>query len=147
MTKEEKKIFWQHQVPAKVRQNIYLGFGVACFSTAVTIIYALLINPFMWLDVVLNGALALGIGLGKSRVCAVVMLVYFIISKLLMLEVMTASSLVMAAGMVILYACAVQGTSAYHRLLEEHLNSGTDDVYLDDWSTDDEGVYYDDEEV
>ena len=47
MTKEEKKLFWQQEVPAQVRQNIYLGFGVAGFSTVMTIIYALLINPFM----------------------------------------------------------------------------------------------------
>ncbi len=103
MNKEEKKRFWQTEVNAQTRQYIYLGGGAACVTGAMTVIFALLLNPFMWLDAILTIGLAVGILVGKSRACAVVMLVYFIVSKLMQLGAMTAGSLLVAVCFIVLY--------------------------------------------
>ena len=122
MNKEEKKRFWQTEVNAQTRQYIYLGGGAACVTGAMTVIFALLLNPFMWLDAILTIGLAVGILVGKSRACAVVMLVYFIVSKLMQLGAMTAGSLLVAVCFFVLYVFGTIGTFRYHEQLVAYEN-------------------------
>ena len=117
MDKEEKKQFWQTEVPSNVRQYVYLGGGAACVTGAMTVIFALVISPYMWLDAILTISLALGILIGKSRACAVIMLVYFTISKLMQLGALPIDSIVVAIAFIIMYACGAIGTFRYHNLL------------------------------
>ena len=114
MTTGEKKQFWQNNVSAKTKQYINLGGGVACVTGVMTIIFALALNPLMWLDAILTLGLAIGILVKKNRICAVVMLVYFIISKLMQLGMMSVWSFMTAAAFITLYILGVIGTFQYH---------------------------------
>lgn len=114
MTKEEKKEFWLNHASAKTRQYISLSGGAACVTGIMTVLFALAIDPWMWLDAVLTIGLAFGILVQKSRICAVVMLVYFIFSKLLQLGMMTVWSFLTAAVFIGLYIVGVIGTFQYH---------------------------------
>lgn len=80
MTKNE---FYKQQAPAKIRSGILTGVVCGYISAAVTLL-AVLINPFMLLDFVLMLGLVLGVHLTKSRACATIIAVYFILSKILL---------------------------------------------------------------
>lgn len=120
MTKEEKRIFWKEKVSPNIKKNVNMGFGAACFSAAATALIALLVNPWLFADVVLMVGLGLGIGLARSRVCAVIMCVYFIYSKIMMLGNMDASSIVMAICFIALYVFGAIGTFQYHKFLADY---------------------------
>lgn len=122
MDKEMKQAFWQNEVPAQTRQYINLAGGAACVTGAMTAIMALLLNPLAWLDAILSLGLAFGILSKKSRACALVMLVYYIISKLIQLFSMGMGigAMVTAICFSALYALGVVGTYRYQNQLRAY---------------------------
>ena len=69
------------------------------------------------IDVALVFGLTFGI-YKKSRTCAVLMLVYFVISKvILMTEMRSASPMIVGLVFLYFYAMGVVGTFQYHRLI------------------------------
>jgi len=58
--------------------------AIVCYiCLAISLIFAILFNYAGLIDVVILGALTLGMHLGKSKVCAIILLIYSIISTLI----------------------------------------------------------------
>ena len=71
-----KADFCRNYAPDKMRKNI-MASAILCYvSAAITAVFALLFNPFMFLDVIIVLVLGLLIHLKQSRVCAVILLAY-----------------------------------------------------------------------
>ena len=70
--------YYRNQAPDKMRRSI-LGSAILCYiSAAVTAVFAVLANPFMFVDAAI--VLGLGIHLKQSRVCSVILLIYGLFS-------------------------------------------------------------------
>lgn len=122
----DKKYFWKEVVPKKIKSNINTGGGVAIFSCILTAVMAIVIEePFMFIDVVLGLILALGVLMGKSRVCAIGILLYYILGRvsLLMEGMMTSSNVGMIVVFVIAYINGIRGTFAYHKLKKQYIEN------------------------
>lgn len=121
----DKKMFWKEVLPAKTRNQITGGATAAYISAALTTIAALLMNPFMFVDVALLIGLALGIHLGKSRICAIALLVYFLYSKFIQIASggMTGGGIPMAIVFIMAFIGSIIGTFAYHKSKKEYLAS------------------------
>jgi hypothetical protein len=112
-------------VPDAVLKKIRNAWIAALISAAVTLVVSLLalagnhVGPFTGaelLDVVFILALAFGIS-RKSRVCAVVMFVYFVFSKYLLIrQTGQLNGLFMGVVFLYFYALGVAGTFEYHKL-------------------------------
>ena len=117
------------EVPARILAKIRNGWVAGLVSSGITGLAVLLsltgVRTIRGFDAwaLIDVALILGFTLGiyrKSRICAVLMLVYFIASKVIMfVEYQRGyrgpSALVVAVLFVYFYAQAVVGTVAYHR--------------------------------
>ncbi|TRV47309.1 MAG: hypothetical protein EWV53_01420 [Microcystis panniformis Mp_MB_F_20051200_S9] len=74
-------------------------------------------NPYVFIDVVLYFVLSFGI-YKKSRICAVIMLGYYIASRIFFWEVLKGNPLVLIVSIAFIYFLwqGVQGTFAYHKI-------------------------------
>lgn len=116
------------EVPEAVQKQIKQAWIAGTISGTVTLLITLLaisgtkaagFNAWNFIDVVLIFGLAFGI-YKKSRACAVSMLVYFVVSKILVaLETGSVSGSVLALIFIYYYAQGIMGTFAYHKLTNE----------------------------
>jgi hypothetical protein len=116
-------------VPEEITKPIRHGWIAACISGLFTLVFAILammgqkipgVSPWMLLDVAIIAGLGFGI-YRKSRVCAVLMLVYFIASKIYMLtQTTSAGSIGMGVVFLYIYFQATRATFAYHAFVREH---------------------------
>ena len=71
-----KSEFFRSCAPDQMRKNI-IASAILCYVSAViTAVFAIMFNPFMFLDVIIILVLGLLIHLKQSRVCAVLLLAY-----------------------------------------------------------------------
>jgi hypothetical protein len=115
------------EVPAPILKKIRNAWVAGIISTVVTLVFTLLaiagtsiagITGWQLLDVVLMAGLSYGI-YRKSRTCAVLMLVYFLVSKILqVVEGGKPSGIVLALVFFYYYAHGVAATFAYHKHLK-----------------------------
>ena len=115
------------EVPPDVLQKIRNAWIACLISLAMTLLLTVIAisgssiagySAWQLLDVALVAGLAFGI-YRKSRACAVVMFIYFLISKILVVvETGQASGLVMGVVFLYFYWQGVVGTFAYHRLVK-----------------------------
>ncbi len=109
------------QVLKKIKNAWIAGIVSGCVTLAVTLLAVsgnrvLGYSAWEFLDVALIFGLTFGI-YKKSRACALLMLVYFAISKiLLMLEGGGSTGIVMSLIFIYFYAQGVAGTFQYHKL-------------------------------
>ncbi|XLZ70596.1 hypothetical protein ABT364_01135 [Massilia sp. SR12] len=113
------------EVPAEIQKKIKQAWIAGTISGSMTLLFTLLavsgtqavgFNAWNFIDVVLIFGLAFGI-YKKSRACAVLMLVYFIISKIIIaIETGSVSGTVLAVIFIYYYAQGIAGTFAYHKL-------------------------------
>ena len=80
-----KSEFCRNYAPDKMRKNIRASAILCYVSAAVTAVFAILFNPFMFLDVIIVLVLGLLIHLKQSRVCAVLLLAYSLFNCVVML--------------------------------------------------------------
>ena len=112
-------------IPADVLKKIKNAWIAGIFSGCVTLAITLLaiggtsvLGYSAWelIDVALIFGLTFGI-YKKSRTCAILMLVYFVVSKImLMIDARPSTGLVMAIVFIYFYAMGVVGTFQYHKL-------------------------------
>ena len=117
--------------------HIRNGYIAALISVGITIAAYLLqidandINlfsdPSIFIDVIIGLILAFGI-YKRSRVCAVIMLIYFIVGKIIYYNEMTyyginldIQTIVVALVFIYFYAQAVRGTFAFHKTNNQKL--------------------------
>jgi hypothetical protein len=112
-------------VPEDIAKDIRNGVIAGCISGGLTLIVTLMTmgsTEIMGLSVwsLIDVALIFGLTFGiyrKSRVAAILMLVYFVISKILQIaDTGKASGLLLAIAFVYCYARAVMATFRYHDL-------------------------------
>ena len=113
------------EVPEAVRKQIKAAWVAGCVSGTLTLIVTLIamggaslpgFDAWVLIDVALIFGLTYGI-YRKSRACAVIMLVYFVVSKLLaMMEAGAASGLLVAAIFTYYFWQGVAGTFAWYKL-------------------------------
>jgi hypothetical protein len=72
-----KKVFWKTEVPKEIKSYINLAVGIAYLSAY------LMLAAGKSIDALIVFGLGLGIHLGKSRVCAIILTTDFIISKII----------------------------------------------------------------
>lgn len=111
-------------IPADIAKKIKGAWVAGCISGVMTLALTLFVmagnaalgfSVWSLLDVVMIFGLAFGI-YKKSRICAVVMLLYFVVSKVvLMMESPAASGLLVSLVFLYYYAQGVAGTFAFHR--------------------------------
>lgn len=79
-----QKEFYRHGAMSKIRGNIIVCAVIAYISAATTFLVNVLFVQYFFgiVDVLLLLGLGLGIQLGKSRACAIVLLVYSVINML-----------------------------------------------------------------
>ena len=80
-----KSEFCRSYAPDKMRRNIRVSAILCYVSAAITAVFAILFNPFMFLDVIIVLVLGLLIHLKQSRVCAVLLLAYSLFNCVVML--------------------------------------------------------------
>ncbi|MYN02925.1 hypothetical protein GTP41_12520 [Pseudoduganella sp. DS3] len=116
------------EVPPEVQKKIKQAWIAGAISGSMTLLFTLLaisgtkaagFNAWNFIDVVLIFGLAFGI-YKKSRACAVLMLVYFVVSKILIaIETGSVSGTVLAIIFIYYYAQGIAGTFAYHKLVKQ----------------------------
>jgi serine/threonine-protein kinase len=116
-------------IPADVLKNIKGAWVAGSISGLITLAVTLfaifgqsVLGFTAWelFDVAFIFGLTFGI-YKKSRTCAVLMFVYFIIAKILIIsQTGNASGLLMAALFAYFYAKGIQGTFQYHRIVQAH---------------------------
>jgi hypothetical protein len=114
----------ESDAPPDALRHIRNATIAACISGAITLLFSLLAiagtsimgyTPWELVDAALVAGLAFGI-YKKSRACAIIILVYFVGSKIyLMIETGKPSGLLVAAIFVYYYVKGVQGTFQYHK--------------------------------
>jgi len=117
-------------VPEAVLKKINQAWAAGLISAGITFLVTIFaifgvkllsFNAWELLDVALILGLTYGI-YRKSRVCAVLMLIYFLISKLLMIQQNPKQSgMVLGVFFAYFYVQGVLGTFAYHRHIREAL--------------------------
>ncbi len=118
---------------AAAEKKIRMGWGAALASAGITAVFSVVamlgkslagVTAFSILDVLLLLGLAFGMH-RRSRTCAVILLAYFLLSKVLQYMVVSASAtgrisvvsgIPMALIFIYLYTQGVIGTFAWHRL-------------------------------
>ncbi len=117
--------------------HIRNGYIVALISVGITIVayffqidandINLFSDPSIFIDVIIGLILAFGI-YKRSRVCAVIMLIYFIVGKIIYYNEMTyyginldIQTIVVALVFIYFYAQAVRGTFAFHKTNNQKL--------------------------
>jgi serine/threonine-protein kinase len=116
------------EVPDEVLKKIKGAWVAGIISGVVTFLFTLAalngakaagFNAWNFIDVVLIFGLAFGI-YKKSRACAVSMMIYFVVSKILIVvETGSFGGSVMAIIFIYYYAQGISGTFAYHKLMKE----------------------------
>ena len=81
-----KSEFCRSYAPDNMRKNIRASAILCYISAAVTAVFAIMFNPFMFLDVIIVLVLGLLIHLKQSRVCAVLLLAYSLFNCVVMLQ-------------------------------------------------------------
>lgn len=124
-------------VPEELLKKIKHAWIAALISGTITLVVTLLaisgqsilgFSAWELIDVAIIFSLAFGI-FKKSRTCAVLMLTYFIISKIiLMMEQGKPTGIVMALVFIYFYWQGVTATFAYHKLKKEHRAPGANGV-------------------
>jgi len=106
-------------------KNAWIAGAISgCLTLVITLISlsgtkALGFNAWNFIDVVLIFGLTFGI-YKKSRVCAVLMFIYFVASKILIaVETGQFSGSIMAIIFIYYYAHGIAGTFAYHKLFKD----------------------------
>lgn len=117
----DKKYFWKEVVPKSTREQIIGGGTTAYLSAFITLVAAFFINPLMLIDSIVVLLLGLGIHLGKSRTCAIIITVYFIWSKLQQVTSGFGSFNVTALLFIFFFAMSIVGTFKYHKLKKEFI--------------------------
>ena len=110
-----KSEFCRSHAPDKVRRNIRASAILCYISAAVTAVFAILFNPFMFLDVIIVLVLGLLIHLKQSRVCAVLLLAYSLFNGVVMLLSTGKFSgwlIILAGAFAVIYT--FQAEKAYH---------------------------------
>lgn len=116
-----KKEFYIKYANKKDKGNIQAAVICAFIIVAVNLLLGIIAkNYFVLIDVLLIGGLALGIQIGKSRVCAVLLLAYSVISLLFTLIL---TGRVTGWWVVLVGICAVRGTFTLHKDYKEYLQS------------------------
>jgi len=115
-------------VPVEVLKKIKNAWIAGLISGAATLVVTLLavsgvqllgFSAWEFFDVALLLGLTYGI-YRKSRVCAVLMVVYFLVSKILLfMEFGKSPGIVMSVVFLYFYAQGVAGTFAYHKHIED----------------------------
>jgi serine/threonine-protein kinase len=115
-------------VPEKVQKQIRNAWIAGTISGTITLAVVLFamaganilgFSAWQLIDVALIFALTFGI-YRKSRVCAVVMLIYFIISKaMLITQAGSSTGIITALIFLYYYGYGVAGTFAYHKAMRE----------------------------
>lgn len=80
-----KAEFYRSHASDKMCKNIRASAILCYVSAAITAIFAIMFNPFMFLDVIIVLVLGLFIHLKQSRVCAVLLLAYSLFNCVVML--------------------------------------------------------------
>jgi serine/threonine-protein kinase len=121
---EVRKNDLSYSVPDEVLKKIKHAWTAGLISAALTLLVTLLavfgvkmmgFDAWEFLDVAFILGLTYGI-YRKSRVCAVLMLVYFLISKIIIFaQSGKPNGIVMAVVFLYYYAQGVAGTFAYHK--------------------------------
>jgi hypothetical protein len=129
LAKLEDPRLWEPSVPDLVLKQIKNAWVIGTISGACTLAVTLLaifgtsiLGASAWglLDVALIFGLTFGI-YKKSRTCAVLMLVYFVASKIYQITLTDKpSGLVMGVVFIYYFAMGTKGTFAYHRILKAH---------------------------
>lgn len=120
--KMSKKDFWENAVSAKIKTGIKSAATAAFFSATITFIAAFVIDQSMILDAFLSLVLGLGILFKRSRLCACVLTIYFIISKIaLMFYGFKPTSLLTAIAFIIFYVNGIKYTFQYQKLWKSYL--------------------------
>ena len=125
----ETRLPLERDVPEEISRPIKHGWVAACVSCVVTLIATLIAlsgdsagnTDAAWnlVDVALIAGLAFGI-YKRSRTAATIMLVYFVLSKvLIMMGTGMPSGLVLGLLFAIFYFRAMTATFRYHRFLRE----------------------------
>jgi hypothetical protein len=125
----ETRLPLERDVPEEISRPIKHGWVAACVSCGVTLIATLIAlsgdsagnTDAAWnlVDVALIAGLAFGI-YKRSRTAATIMLVYFVLSKvLIMMGTGMPSGLVLGLLFAIFYFRAMTATFRYHRFLRE----------------------------
>src|SRR5689334_6278658 len=119
----------QPSIPVDVSKNIKNAWVAASISGLITLVFTLLaifghsilgFSAWELIDAVLVFGLAFGI-YKKSRTCALLMLIYFVIAKiLLMTQAGAANGILLALVFLYYFAMGVKGTFDYHRILAAH---------------------------
>jgi hypothetical protein len=102
----------------KANNQIKTAWITGTIVGVVTLLVTLFLNnPYMFIDVVLAFGLSFGI-YKKSRICAVIMLGYFIFSKILLWEILKGNpiGLIVSIAFIYFFWQGVQGTFAYHKI-------------------------------
>jgi len=117
------------EVPADILKKVRSAWLAACVSGVLTLAFTLVamsgtqllgLDAWSLVDVALIFGMAFGI-YKKSRTCAVIMLGYFVISKIIfMVETGKSTGLLMALIFGYYFWQGVQGTFAYHKHLSAH---------------------------
>ncbi len=126
MTKQE---FWKLKTPKYIRIWVLLG-AVLCYVTAaLTLVVAVSIGWAFLLDACIALTLGLGIQVKKSRICSVMIMAYYIGSKLLQYKVgfngMNLAAIAMVVLFLIAYALCIYGTFQYQKLWKQYQDSLT----------------------
>jgi serine/threonine-protein kinase len=119
-----------YDVPEEILKKIKNAWVAALVSATFTLVLTLIaisgtsvlgFSAWEFLDVGLILGLALGI-YKKSRTCAVLMLVYFVISKIiLMVEAGKPNGIILGLVFIYYYWQGVVGTFAYHKIKNSKL--------------------------
>jgi lysylphosphatidylglycerol synthetase-like protein (DUF2156 family) len=107
-------------IPPEIAKHIKNAWVAACIFGAITLVVALLAIAWTRLiDVALIFGLALGI-YKKSRTCAILMLVYFIVSNIMLYHKNSdPSRIVMAVIFIYYFWFGIVGTFRYHTFIRE----------------------------
>lgn len=113
-------------VPEAILKKIKNGFTAAMISGALTLLvtlYAIASSKMPGFSAwnLVDVALIFGLGFGiykKSRTCALLMFVYFVVSKIIMKN--NASGFFVAMIFLYFYAMCVLGTFQYHEHIKKH---------------------------
>jgi hypothetical protein len=120
---ERPPLLVPHEILKKIKGAWVAGIISGCMTLLVTLLAVagvpiLGADAWYFIDVVFLFGLTFGI-YRKSRTCAVVMLVYFVVSKIItMMETGKPSGLLMGLLFAYFYFQGVVGTFAYHRFLK-----------------------------
>lgn len=114
-----KRAFYAKYANRRDKGNIRIAAILAYVCAAISLAAGLLIqNYFIVIDVALIVGFALGVQIAKSRVCAVLLLVYACISTILTL---ISTGQITGWWLIIVGVLAVMGTFRFHKDYQKYL--------------------------